>query len=139
MTKMTRRRLLRAVLVAFLVLPWGVAWAQVSGARWWAVPLSEDPGISWMLVADTAQYRVLRDFAEPGATRRLHHHDATFHVLTVATGRLRMTIEGKPPVDLVAGQAMTLEGGVQHTFTNTGAETATIIEVFGKPAGSNQR
>ena len=80
---------------------------------------------------DTPAYRVLRDYAEPGATRSMHHHaGATWHEL--ATGRLVFTIQGEAPVEFVAGQTMTLPGGIEHTFTNSGTVTATIVEVFGK-------
>ena len=73
------------------------------------------------------------DYAEPGATRRMHGHaDATYHVFTLITGQLRLTIDGQPPIDVTPGQVVSLKGGVQHSFTNTGQVTATIVEVFGK-------
>ena len=107
--------------------------AQAVGGSERAQPLPDDPGISWMLVTETPQYRVLRDYAEPGATRRMHNHaDAAWHVFTLVTGRLVLTIEGEPPVEVTAGQVVSLKGGVKHTFTNTGTVTATIVEVFGK-------
>ena len=43
-----------------------------------------------------------------------------------------MTIEGQPPVDVGAGDSLSLKGGVMHTFTNIGKVPATIVEVFGK-------
>lgn len=109
-----------------------------------ARPVAGDPGISSHMVLDQPEYRVLRDFAEPGATRRLHaHQDATFHVFTLVTGALRMTIEGRPPVEVGAGDSLSLKGGVMHTFTNIGKVPATIVEVFGKavvtPAGAPPR
>ena len=59
-------------------------------------------------------FRVLRDYAEPGATRRMHSHDdATYHVVVLIV-------------------ALHLEGGTRHMFTNTGSVTATIVEVSGK-------
>jgi len=130
---MKRRTIVKGVLVALALVPAALLMVQVFGGRAWAIPLAEDPGIAWTLIAERPGYRVLRDYADPGATRRMHHHaDATWHVLTLATGRLVLTIEGKPPVELVAGQAVTLAGGVEHTFTNPGTVTATIVEVFGK-------
>jgi quercetin dioxygenase-like cupin family protein len=84
-------------------------------------------------VLNETQYRVLRDYAEPGATRRMHRHaDATFHVFVLVSGRLRLTIEGQAPVEVGPGEALALGGGVMHTFTNIGDQTATIVEVFGK-------
>ncbi|HET9512980.1 MAG TPA: cupin domain-containing protein, partial [Gemmatimonadales bacterium] len=70
---------------------------------------------------------------EPGASRRMHNHaDAVWHVVTLVTGRLVLTIEGEPPVEVTPGQVVSLKGGVNHTFTNPGTVTATIVEVFGK-------
>ena len=112
----------------------------VSGAKAQAVagpekarPVAGDPGISSMVVMDEAQFRVLRDYAEPGATRRMHSHDdATYHVFTLVTGQLKFQIEGQEPVEVKQGEVLKLAGGAKHTFTNTGTVTATIVEVFGK-------
>lgn len=98
-----------------------------------ARPVQGDPGISSLQVLNEAPFRVLRDYAEPGATRRMHNHaDATYHVFVLITGQLRLTVEGQAPVDVGPGEALSLKGGVMHTFTNTGKVTATIVEVFGK-------
>jgi mannose-6-phosphate isomerase-like protein (cupin superfamily) len=108
-------------------------WAQAVGGAEGAKPVQGDPGISSMVVTEQPQYRVLRDYAEPGATRRMHaHNDATWHVFTLVTGQLRLTVEGEPPVDVAPGQVVTLKGAARHTFTNTGTVTATIVEVFGR-------
>jgi len=86
-----------------------------------------------MVVMDRPEFRVLRDWADPGAVRRMHNHpDATYHVFTLVTGQLRMTIEGQPPFDVKQGDVLELKGGVMHGFTNTGTVTATLVEVFGK-------
>jgi quercetin dioxygenase-like cupin family protein len=125
--------MLMVALAALALVPSVIASAQLAGSRWWAVPLSEDPGISWSLVTEARDYRILRDFAAPGATRRMHQHaDTTWHVLTVATEKVTLTVEGEPPVEIAAGQVASLERGVRHTFTSVGTETATIVEVFGK-------
>ena len=98
-----------------------------------AKPVAGDPGISSMVVTDQTQFRVLRDYAEPGATRRMHSHDDTsYHVFVLVTGTLTLTVEGQPPVTVTPGEALHLAGGAKHTFTNTGTVTATIVEVFGK-------
>jgi quercetin dioxygenase-like cupin family protein len=128
-----KRRLMISALIVFALTPAFLLMAQVGGAHWWAIPVPDDPGISWMVFTDTPEIRVLRDFAEPGATRRMHHHsDATWHVLTLATGKIRLTIEGDAPFEISAGQSLSLKGGVNHTFTNVGSVTATLVEVFGK-------
>jgi quercetin dioxygenase-like cupin family protein len=107
--------------------------AQAVGGVEKARPVNGDPGMSTMVVVDTDEIRVLRDYAEPGATRRMHQHaDATFHVFTLITGQLKLTVEGEAPQDVSQGQVVNLKGGVMHTFTNTGTVTATIVEVFGK-------
>ena len=111
------------------------AFAQAVGGAEGARPVAGDPGMSTMVVVDGPTFRVLRDYAEPGATRRMHQHvDATYHVFTLVTGQLVLTVEGEPPVEVTQGQVVSLKGGVMHTFTNTGTVTATIVEVFGKAA-----
>ena len=98
-----------------------------------AKPVAGDAGVSSMVVTDQAQFRVLRDYAEPGATRRMHSHDdASYHVFILVTGALTLTVEGQPLVAVTPGEALNLAGGAKHTFTNTGTVTATIVEVFGK-------
>ena len=131
-------RISRVVRCAFLLLA-GLAVAaptvraQAVGGAEKARPVTGDPGVSTMLVIDRPEFRVLRDYAEPGATRRMHSHDdATYHVLTVVTGQLRFTIEGESPIDISQGQVIYLKGGARHTFTNTGNVTVTVVEVFGK-------
>ena len=108
--------------------------AQAIGGPEKGRPVTGDPGISSMQVMDRPGFRVLRDWAEPGAVRRMHNHaDATYHVFTLLTGQLTLTIEGQEPVEVKAGDVLDLKGGVMHTFKNTGTVTATIVEVFGKP------
>jgi quercetin dioxygenase-like cupin family protein len=127
------RTLLPLILVVAGTLSSAAAGAQAVGGADKARPVAGDPGISSMVVTEKPEFRVLRDYAEPGATRRMHSHDdATWHVLTLVTGQLKLTIEGEAPIDVTQGQVLDLKGGVRHTFTNTGAVTATIVEVFGK-------
>ena len=122
-----------SLLMAALAMAAPGVYAQAVGGAEKARPVTGDPGISSMPVIDRPDFRVLRDYAEPGATRRMHSHDdATYHVLTVVTGQLRFTIEGESPIDITQGQVIDLKGGARHTFTNTGTVAATIVEVFGK-------
>ena len=115
------------------VLLSSMAWAQAIGPVERARPVQGDPGISSMQVLDLPEYRVLQDYAEPNAVRRMHNHpDATFHVFTLLTGQLVLTVEGEEPKEVKAGQVLSLKGGARHTFKNTGTVTATIVEVFGK-------
>jgi quercetin dioxygenase-like cupin family protein len=107
--------------------------AQKIGPAERARAVAGDPGISSMQVLDAPEYRVLQDYAEPGAVRRMHNHaDATFHVFTLLTGQLVLTVEGQEPKEVKAGDVVQLKGGAMHTFKNTGTVDATIVEVFGK-------
>ena len=107
--------------------------AQAVGGPEKGIPVKGDPGISSMRVSDHPEYFVLRDWAEPGAVRRMHNHaNTTFHVFTLVTGELTLTIEGRPPMVVKQGDVVELRDGAMHTFTNTGKVTATIVEVFGK-------
>ena len=109
--------------------------AQAIGGPEKGRPVTGDPGISSMVVMDRPDFRVLRDWAEPGAVRRMHNHaGTTYHVFTLLTGQLTLTIEGQEPVEVKAGEVVELKGGAMHTFKNTGTVTATIVEVFGKTA-----
>jgi quercetin dioxygenase-like cupin family protein len=126
--------------LSFALLAKGASAQAVAGPEN-AKPVSGDPGISSSQVLNEAPFRVLRDYAEPGATRRMHNHaDATYHVFVLITGQLRLTVEGQAPVEVGPGEALSLKGGVMHTFTNTGKVIATIVEVFGKaPAAAADR
>ena len=107
--------------------------AQAVGGPEKGVPVKGDPGISSMRVLDRPDYFVLRDWAEPGAVRRMHNHpNTTYHLFTLVTGQLRLTIEGQAPIDVKQGEVVELNNAAMHTFTNTGTVTATIVEVFGR-------
>jgi mannose-6-phosphate isomerase-like protein (cupin superfamily) len=130
---MTVSTLRVAVLAVAFVTMAAPAWAQAVAGPEKARPVQGDPGISSMAVINTSQFRVLRDYAEPGATRRMHNHaDATYHVFVLITGRLLLTVQDEAPVEVGPGEALSLKGGAMHTFRNTGEVTATIVEVFGK-------
>ena len=107
--------------------------AQAVGGPEKGVPVKGDPGISSMRVMDRPDFFVLRDWAEPGAVRRMHNHpNTTYHIFTLVTGQLRLTIEGQAPIDVKQGEVVELNNAAMHTFVNTGTVTATIVEVFGK-------
>jgi quercetin dioxygenase-like cupin family protein len=118
---------------AVVLLSASSALAQAVAGPERARPVTGDPGLSSMVVIDRPEFRVLRDYAEPGATRRMHAHaDTTYHVFVLITGQLLLTVEGESPVEVTPGQALYLKGGVQHTFKNTGTVASTIVEVFGR-------
>ena len=119
--------------VLFTLLATSFLVAQAVGGPEKGKPVAGDPGISSMNVMERPGFRVLRDWAEPGAVRRMHSHpNTTYHVFTLVTGQLRLTIEGREPIDVKQGDVIDLPGGANHTFVNTGNVTATIVEVFGK-------
>ena len=118
---------------AVVLLSASSALAQAVAGAERARPVTGDPGLSSMVVIDRPEFRVLRDYAEPGATRRMHaHDDTTYHVFVLITGQLLLTVEGESPVEVTPGQALYLKGGAQHTFKNTGTVASTIVEVFGR-------
>jgi quercetin dioxygenase-like cupin family protein len=120
-------------LSAMVLLSASSALAQAVGGAERARPVAGDPGLTTMVVLDRPEFRVLRDYAEPGATRRMHSHDdATYHVFVLVTGQLLLTVEGESPVEVTPGEALYLKGGAKHTFKNTGTVAATIVEVFGR-------
>ena len=130
-----RRRLSVGTLAlgGLLTLLASAAWAQAVGGAEKARPVAGDPGVSSMVVMDQAEFTVLRDYAEPGATRRMHSHDAVkWIVFTLVTGKLVLTFEGEAPIEVEPGQVLHFKGTTRHTFKNVANVTATIVEVFGK-------
>lgn len=122
-----------AAAALFVILGTSLLVAQAVGGAEKGVPVKGDPGISSMRVMDRPDFFVLRDWAEPGAVRRMHNHPkTTYHIFTLITGQLRLTIEGQPPIDVKPGEVVELNNAQMHTFVNTGNVTATIVEVFGK-------
>jgi quercetin dioxygenase-like cupin family protein len=119
-----------AALLTLLASP---AWAQAVGGAEKARPVPGDPGVSSMVVMDQPEFSVLRDYAEPGATRRMHSHDAVkWIVFTLVTGKLILTFEGQAPIEVEPGQVLHFKGTARHTFRNVADVTATIVEVLGK-------
>ena len=122
-----------AATCALMLLATSLLIAQAVGGPEKGVPVKGDPGISSMRVMDRPDFFVLRDWAEPGAVRRMHNHpNTTYHIFTLVTGQLRLTIEGQPPIEVKQGDVVELNNAQMHTFVNTGDVTATIVEVFGK-------
>lgn len=133
MTRPIRRSFGTLALSLLLTLLASTAWAQAVGGAEKARPVRGDPGISSMVVMDLPEFSVLRDYAEPGATRRMHSHDSIkWIVFTLVTGKLVLTFEGEAPIEVEPGQVLHFKGTRKHTFKNIASQTATIVEVFGK-------
>ena len=121
--------------VAALALLSTQAMGQAIGGAAAAHPVQGDPGVFSSTVLDEAMFRTGRNYAAPGATRSLHRHaDVSYHIFVLATGTLRLEIEGQDPRLIGAGEIVSIPAGANHTFTNVGGDTATFIEIFGKPA-----
>ena len=107
---------------------------QAIGGAAAARPVQGDPGVFSSTVLDEALFRTGRNYAAPGATRSLHRHaDLSYHIFILATGTLRLEIEDQAPRLIGAGEIVSIPAGANHTFTNIGGDTATFIEIFGKP------
>jgi quercetin dioxygenase-like cupin family protein len=120
-------------LAALLTVLAPAGWAQAVGGADKARPVAGDPGVSSMVVMDQPEFSVLRDYAEPGATRRMHSHDnVKWIVFTLVTGKLVLTFDGEAPIEVEPGQVLHFKGTAKHTFKNIANVTATIVEVFGK-------
>lgn len=118
---------------AFTVFATSLLLAQAVGGPEQGRPVKGDPGMTTQLVFDRPEYQVYRDWSEPGAVRRMHNHaNTTYQVLTLVTGQLRLTVEGREPIDIKQGDVVEIPGSANHTFVNTGKVTATIVEVFGR-------
>jgi quercetin dioxygenase-like cupin family protein len=123
--------ILSAVLVSAVTAQ---AWAQAIGGAERNRPVQGDSGVFSSTLIDEALFRAGRNYAAPGATRSLHRHgDVSFHIFILATGTLRMEIEGQDVRIMGAGEILSVPPGANHTFTNIGGDTATFIEIFGKP------
>jgi len=111
------------------------ALAQAIGGAERNRPVAGDTGVFSSTVIDEALFRAGRNYAAPGATRSLHRHaDVSFHIFVLATGTLRLEIEGQDVRIVGAGEIVSIPPGANHTFTNIGGDVATFIEIFGKPA-----
>src|SRR5262249_41126769 len=134
---MRTRVLAPCVSLAVLAFGWtSRASAQALPGGVIAPPVQGDPGISamWRLLDDST-FSVARDYAEPGATRRMHNHpEFSYHVFVLLSGTLRLTVKGQEPKEVHAGEVLRIPAGADHTFTNIGTVVATIVEVFGKRA-----
>ena len=65
----------------------------------------------------------------PGGVVPKHHHDGPHVVVAITDLNLRTDIEGGGPrnVQLKAGEAAWVKGGVTHTVTNIGSQNARLV------------
>lgn len=94
------------------------AFGQAVGSADQARPVEGDPDISSMLVLKENDFRVLRDYAEPRATRRWHADtSATYQLFALVTDAIRLMIDGHEPIDILPGEVVSINGNASHSFT----------------------
>ena len=87
-------------------------------------------GVSNAPILNESGARVLRVDIEPNGVRNVHTHDnVDFHLFVLVTGAVRLEVAGKL-LELGPWHAQFIKGGTKHGFVNTGATTATVMEVF---------
>ena len=90
-------------------------------------------GVSNAALLNQAEVRAVRVDVEPGGIRNRHSHDdVQFHLFIPISGTMSLEVGSDKPVDLGPWQAHFIKGSTQHGFRNTGASTATVMEVFVK-------
>lgn len=132
---MLRAKLASAIVVAMLWM--GSAVAQTPGA---AGPLVLNPiaatsgtGVSNAALINRDEIRVLRVDVAPGGVRNIHSHDdMQYHLFIPTAAGMQFQAASEKPQQMAAWEAQFVKGGTQHGFTNTGASTVTIVEIFVK-------
>lgn len=130
-----RAKLASAVVVAMLWM--GSAVAQTPGAPG---PLVLNPiaatsgtGVSNAALINRDEIRVLRVDVAPGGVRNVHSHDdMQYHLFIPTATGMQFQAASEKPQQMAAWEAQFVKGGTQHGFTNTGASTVTIVEIFVK-------
>jgi quercetin dioxygenase-like cupin family protein len=108
------------------------------------VPTS-DPGVARATLIDRPEIRVLRVEVQPGATRSIHTHtDVQYHLFSVISGNMQVTIGDDPPIDALPGKTIFFAAGTRHGFKNVGTTPAAAMEIFvrdssAKPAVTSAR
>ena len=51
---MRRPTIAKLALLVVALVPALLMLVQIGSPHWWSIPVSEDPGISWMVVTETA-------------------------------------------------------------------------------------
>ena len=96
-----------------------------------ALAPTQDPGVSYAVLIDRPEVRIIRVEIQPGAVRRMHtHDDVQFHLFIPLTAGIQLTIGSSKPVEATPGQAYFIEKGTLHGFRNAGTSVAMVTEVF---------
>jgi quercetin dioxygenase-like cupin family protein len=66
---------------------------------------------------------------QPGATMDAHEHKGPHLAIALTDLKLRNDVDGKPPADLDMknGDIIWVPGGLKHSLTNKGSETARFV------------
>ena len=90
-------------------------------------------GVSNVALINRDEVRVLRVDVAPGGVRNVHaHDDMQYHLFIPTAAGMAFQAGSEKPAQMAAWQAQFVKGGTMHGFTNTGASTVTIVEVFVK-------
>lgn len=133
---MLKAKLASAVVVAILWIGSAVV-AQTPG-RTEALVLNpiaatSGTGISNVALINRDEIRVLRVDVAPNGVRNVHSHDdMQYHLFIPTAAGMQFESETVKPMQMTAWQAQFVKGGTKHGFTNTGASTVTIVEIFVK-------
>jgi len=133
---MLRAQLAPVVVVAMLWIGSAVV-AQTPGTAGALVlnPIAatSGTGVSNVALINRDEVRVLRVDVAPGGVRNVHSHDdMQYHLFIPTTTGMQFQTGSEKPAPMAAWQAQFIRGGTRHGFTNTGASTVTIVEIFVK-------
>ena len=133
---MRKATLASEVVVAFLWIGSSVV-AQTPGTGGGLVlnPIAatSGTGISNVALINRDEIRVLRVDVAPNGVRNVHSHDdMQYHLFIPTTAGMQFQAASDKPAQIAAWQAQFIKGGTQHSFTNTGSSTVTIVEIFVK-------
>ena len=133
---MLRAQLAPVVVVAMLWIGSAVV-AQTPGTTGALVlnPIAatSGTGVSNVALINRDEVRVLRVDVAPGGVRNVHSHDdMQYHLFIPTTTGMQFQTGSEKPAPMAAWQAQFIRGGTRHGFTNTGASTVTIVEIFVK-------
>ena len=123
-----------------------IAAVTAAAAAWSIVPLNaQQPGFTRTLLQDqdlSAQGRhavVARAEFVPGGAAGRHTHPGE-ELGYIIEGTLELTVDGKPPVTLKAGDVFFVPAGIVHDGRNTGSGPAKVLATYvvekGKPVAS---
>jgi quercetin dioxygenase-like cupin family protein len=121
--------------VSTIAFVWLLAGSPAGAIQAAQAPGEPDPGVRPTRLLDRAEVRASRVDLQPGAVRRAHtHDDVEYHLWIPVSGSLEITVGADRPAAAAPGQGFFMTRGTLHTFRNTGAGPAAVLEIFVKRA-----